>query len=244
MHSWRQGNSGASYEIICEDHCLRVICKHQVTKILHYTMSERLVNDLTLQYFTSRDFENKLQKTKTAETPADLRKDKRFYKKRIVDLTKRMLSKNKSGVYTTSEEELPNIPNDVVTTFEAYTRSCVEYFKSLDRTDIMQGEYDNISCEIDATSDPDNASDICGVADEMFLRSIQMKSDRPLDKFVLKKKVVSNSTDRELPREKNINLSSPRLKEKGIRKKKNLHNKYGEASQETTRDPEASKTAI
>ena len=41
-------------------------------------MSERMVNDLTLQYFTSRDFGSKIQKMTTPEGDDEMLKDKKI----------------------------------------------------------------------------------------------------------------------------------------------------------------------
>jgi hypothetical protein len=203
-------------------------------------MSERMVNDLTLQYFTSRDFGSKIQRMTTPEGDDEMLKDKKFYRKRVIDLSKKMLNKS-VGRNMCGENEPDVIPNDVKTTFENYVRSCVDYFKFLDQSEIMQEEYDTMVCHEDMESRNKVENYAPENVDEMFLRSIHMKSEKPLDRFVLKKHTKPNTPERDLPRERNINLNSPSLKIKGIKKKKNLRNKYEDAPQKTSQDQETSK---
>ena len=54
--------------------------------------------------------------------------DLKFYKKRIIQLTKDMLKGE-------------SVSNPLDKAFKDYTRSCIAYLKSLDRKDILQEDY-------------------------------------------------------------------------------------------------------
>jgi hypothetical protein len=65
--------------------------------------------------------------------------------------------------------------------------------------------------------------------DQQFMRSIHVKEPTTLDKFV-KRSTTAPKEAPILPKQKDINLRDPALKNKGIRKKKNITNKYEEES--------------
>jgi len=137
------------------------------------------------------------------------RQDKRFYKKRIVDLTKDLLSKPSFH----GEKILP----DVKYAFDIYIKTCVEYFKSLDNNDILQKEYDNMETEtanqLHASSQSQEEID---KLDKLLMRSV--KIENPLDKFV-KKTFTKKPEEPIIPKQKNVDLTDPVLKKKGIIKK-------------------------
>jgi len=142
--------------------------------------------------------------------------DRKFYKKRIYDLTKQLLNNE------TTEKMFP----DVFFSFESYIKACIDYFKVLDKTDILQEDYQHLPSgeyfpEELNTDHISNSQD----ADQLMLRTIKIQEPNALEKLVkrtstkLKKPMI-------LPREKEINLKDPNLKNKGIRKKNNINNKY------------------
>ena len=65
--------------------------------------------------------------------------DRKFYKKRIYDLTKQLLN---------NEPISENIFPDVTNSFQTYIKACVDYFKTLDKTDILQEDYQTIDNSI------------------------------------------------------------------------------------------------
>ncbi len=201
-------------------------------------MSERLINDLTLQYLTSKEFESRVQNV-PRPAPKQMKKDRKFYKKRILDLTKRMM---REMIGQESNEEEPLVVSaDVQHTFDNYVKSCIEYFQVSDKAGILQEEYNGITPENNqkGTQDDEECKDQ-QYADELFLKNVKLKSTNTLDKFVLKRP-KSNKNDKSidnLPRKKNIRLNDPSLKIKGIGKKKNLDNKYEEKYKETNKGKE------
>ena len=202
-------------------------------------MSERLINDLTLQYLTSKEFESKVQNT-PRPTSKQVKKDRIFYKKRVLDLTRRLM-RDILGKEPCDDDPPLQVSADVQNTFENYLRSCIEFFKITDQTGIIQEEYDGYQEEQEHDKNGELAEEEKGqqYADELFMKNIQMKSSNTLDKFVLKriKKSDKNSLEK-LPKKKDINLNDPSLKLKGIGKKKNLGNKYEEKSKEANKGQE------
>jgi hypothetical protein len=186
-------------------------------------MSNNLVNELSLEYLMSKgQYERYLNKQtdKTDKTNTN-RKDKKFYRKRILNLSRDLIL----------NQAPDNLLVDVKYAFDNYVKTCIHYFKAIDETDIIQEDYDGI-CEQNKILDKllgeesvvelQNKNDI----DKLLMRSIKMNMG-PLDGFV---KVTNTRPPNPqiIPIQKEINLKDPELKNKGIRKKKNINNKYEE----------------
>jgi len=177
------------------------------------------------------------------------KKDQKFYRRRILSLTKELLypeeatTPEKPTTTTTTTTTKPttattiNDPN-IVGLFQIYSKACIEYFKSLDKNDIIQDDYSTLTTEPAEMS----AEDIKTQAeiDQQFMRSIHVKEATTLDKFV-KRSTTAPKEDPILPKQKDINLRDPALKNKGIRKKKNITNKYEEESKTKNTEGEANK---
>jgi hypothetical protein len=136
------------------------------------------------------------------------REEQKFYKKRIVNLTKDLLSKP-------SIHEKTIFP-DVKLAFNNYIKICVEYFKSLDNNDILQEEYKNIEEKIVENLIENNEIIIKENSEnninKLLMRSIEIK---PLDKFV-KRTITKKQEEMIMPKQKDIDLKNPSLKNKGI----------------------------
>ena len=153
------------------------------------------------------------------------RKDKKFYRKRIFDLTKTLLI---------SKEIPENIMPDVIHAFNSYVKNCITHFKELDRTDILQEDYNNITNSSNSINNNElktNNSDTIknNDADKLMMRSVKINKN-PMDTFVIKHK--KQEKEYILPKEKTINLNDPILKNKGICKKKNINNIYEDETKE------------
>jgi hypothetical protein len=59
-------------------------------------INEGIVNDITLKYFTNKEFASKTHKHLETKTPNVKSKDKKFYRKRMMALTKYLLYDNKT----------------------------------------------------------------------------------------------------------------------------------------------------
>ena len=165
---------------------------------------ENITDKATLEYLTNPNYNilNKTTDSFTSQEELDQFKlDKRFYKKRIISLTRDMFKKN----------DYPANLNDV---HNQYVRYIINHFKLIDRKDILQSEYDNI--ELSKTYEGDISYNI----DEANKEIYNIKEPVPsLDNYVKITKV--NSERKILPKKKDINLKHPQLKTKGLREKKN-----------------------
>jgi hypothetical protein len=180
--------------------------------------SSDYINRVSLEYLLNKEQYNTLVGRETIKKTN--KRDVKFYKKRIFNLTRELLT-------TSDKPEM--LPPDVRQAFETYTHFCIEYFKILDNNDILQEDYSSIIEHKDDTVFIETQQE----ADKLLMRSIQL-TNNSLDAFV-KKKVIKQK-DIILPQKKEINLKDPDLKIKGIPKKKNITNKYGETKKDDTKE--------
>lgn len=170
-----------------------------------------VISKINLEYLTNK---SKSDNQPNATTISKHKKDAKFYRKRIYDLTKQMLNK----------DDMPsNYPSDIKKSFQQYITSCIEYFKLLDTTDILQENYADLVLE--ESQEPIQPRKI---NDTVMLRSIKMTEPNSLEKLVTIKRTIPNTPPPPLPIQRDINLKDPILKNKGIRKKKNIINNYEE----------------
>ena len=93
-------------------------------------MSEEFVNQVTLEYLVNKEY-NVAPNLKNNVN----KKDKKFYRKRVFNLTKELLS----------NEEPSHLFPDVKQAFDNFTNHCINYFKAIDCSDILQEDYKDIS---------------------------------------------------------------------------------------------------
>jgi len=135
----------------------------------------------------------------------------KFYKKRIIQITKDLLKDN-------IEDKSIN------STFLEYSKSCIEYFKCLDRKDILQEEYKELILQDKEES--------------LFNEKIDEKPDEKLinPNYVHKKNTINDYFDIKkisnkapenlnLPKQKELSLDNPSLKIKGVKNKNKNKNK-------------------
>lgn len=167
-----------------------------------------LVSEMTLEYLMNKTQYAKYCQRKEPNKLENNKKDKKFYRKRIHDLTKQLMNNE------TPDFLLP----DVLFSFELYVRSCVQHFKILDKADILQEEYSNINLgngefEFKNNVNPESVKE----ANELIMRPTKiLKVPTLYDNFIKKAKVTKKEF---LPLKKNINLKDPILKTKGIKEK-------------------------
>lgn len=167
-------------------------------------------------------------------------KEKKFYKKRIYDFTKKMLNGEKIDVM---------IP-DTTFAFENYARSCIEYFKALDKTDILQEDYLNLDTDSKFSSLDMPSSTTLEEANQIVMRSFKVSEPNSLEKIVKRKQTQIIAKAPVLPKQKDVNLKDPALKKKGIEKKNdkndknvkknNIINMYGDDHQKKDENEENS----
>lgn len=174
---------------------------------------------ITLEYFTAPQFYNKYQGKQIVSKANKISKsDRKFYKKRIINETKKMLR---------NEFETPGLKE----IFNKYVISLVDYFKIVDKSDILKGQYQDPS----GNNEPDNSNktlddmldDILDISSNDFLTSpdeLLYKTTNEAKKVTLDNFVVKHSIPKEkinFPEQKSIDLKEPSLKTKGIKPKQN-----------------------
>lgn len=191
-------------------------------------MGDSFVNQVTLDCLLNRELLDKKLSNKVAKSVD--KKDKKFYRKRIYNLAKELLL---------SKEELKDIPPDVKFAFNNFIKLSINHFKTIDNNDIIQKEHIDYENLEDSIAIGENINEINDNilnkedADKLLMRSINIS--RPsLDNFV-QRKTTKPPKQMIIPKQKEINLKDPALKEKGIinkGKKKNINNKYDETPNE------------
>jgi hypothetical protein len=177
--------------------------------------SESTINQITLDCLLNRtQYEKYLTKQLLNKIS---QKDRLFYRKRAVNLTKELL-KGDEDVF---------VSPDVKYAFECYIKTCVRYFRVLDKSDLIQEEYKSLNLVEEEGTKP---SSLDGLDEILFTRKINFNPNNgTLDNFVeIKSLVQEDMVVIPPPQQRKINLKDPILRNKGIRKKKNIENKYNE----------------
>jgi hypothetical protein len=172
---------------------------------------EDFVSGITLECLMNKDQYAKYLVQKTPTIKNGLKKDKKFYRKRIFDLTKQLLS----------NEAPDNLMPDVKYAFDNYVNSCIQFFKTLDRTDIIQEDYADLEIDVKNEINIDNVNNT-EEANQLMMRSFNFgKPPILMDNFVI---VKNPKPEKEpiIPKQKDINLKDPTLKVKGIAKKRDV----------------------
>jgi len=169
-------------------------------------MSEQ-TNQMTLTYLTNPLYQSGIVK---AEELNDIdRNEKRFYKKRILALTKDMLR----GEYPS--DALKKIHNN-------YIFEIISHFKMTDKYDIIQDDYSDNICDIKELDSPSSNTMIINEANKNI--GIRIDKRNTLDSFVSVKKINTPAKNM-IPMKREYDLRNPELKTKGIKKKKTKNSK-------------------
>ena len=170
---------------------------------------------ITLECLTNPGFYDKYNLKKN--NPNKISKaDRKFYKKRIINETKKML---RNDFDTPALKEI----------FNEYVISLVDYFKIVDKRDIIQEDYknnppqdkeyyDNVLDEILDISDNNlnNLNNLISPNELLFNNANETKKIT-LDNFVVKHNPPKENII--YPEQKEINLKEPSLKTKGLKMK-------------------------
>jgi hypothetical protein len=172
-------------------------------------MSEAFVNQVTLDCLLNKhQYETYVNKKISKSLD---KKEKEFYKKRILKITKDFLS---------TDENLYMLP-EVKYAFDNYIKACIHSFKVIDNNEIIQSEYSEIDKrernaleeELESSMSTMNDDDkdieskkIQVETDSIFARSTIKIINPSLDNFV----TVKNTQIKEdiiFPKQKEINLN-------------------------------------
>ena len=184
------------------------------------------IDNITLSYFANKSQYTSILKKTEENNDKKFINDKKFYKKRVLDMTKRLF-----------REEEPN--TQLIGFFNTYVKSCVNYLKFLDKSDIIQEKYGSMNVDgnlektniqVDASGDDIDIENVdYKNCDYLFSKPEDVKKLN-LDTFVIK--TVTNPPQKIIPKRENINIKTKEHKTKGILKKKNIDNIYEDTTNE------------
>lgn len=118
-------------------------------------ISMNSIDNLTLTYFLNKSqYENILNKKNNVDKDLVFSKDRHFYKKRILDLNKKLFR---------------NEINDkqLIGHFNHFVKSCISYLKTIDTTEILQKQYEymDANAELEKTMNNNNNTGLVTIHD-------------------------------------------------------------------------------
>ena len=201
------------------------------------------VDHVTLDLMVNQPQYERYLRVKEADLNGKFEKAKRFYKKRIIEMTRDMLK----GETETMSDIF------VLQAFDAYAKACITHFRNKDKNDTLQDEHiaecvaighlpsiveedaaaSNPNFDDDAYDDYDAGDDDIGANDVsvsndtkrkleilMTFDKHKHKSHAPtLDTYVIKITPPPMSKPVPIPQFKEINLDDPKFKTKDIKPK-------------------------
>ncbi len=184
------------------------------------------IDNITLSYFANKSQYTSILKKTEENNDKKFINDKRFYKKRVLDMTKRLFREEETNT-------------QLIGFFNTYVKSCVNYLKFLDKSDIIQEKYGSMNVDenqektniqLDASGDNIDIENVdYKNCDYLFSKPEDVKKLN-LDTFVIK--TVTHTPQKIIPKRENINIKTKEHKTKGILKKKNIDNIYEDTTNE------------
>ena len=166
------------------------------------------IDNITLNYFANKSQYISILKKTEENNDKKFINDKKFYKKRVLDMTKRLFREEETNA-------------QLIGFFNTYVKSCVNYLKFLDKSDIIQEKYGsmNVNENLEKTvSDVDASGNNINIenvdyknCDYLFSKPEDVKKLN-LDMFVIK--TVSNPPQKIIPKRENINIKTKMIKVK------------------------------
>jgi hypothetical protein len=156
------------------------------------------------------------------------KKDKKFYKKRILNISKKIL-----------DDEPQNLNNDIIFAFNSFIKLLIKDFKMIDTNDIYQDDYkdfnfDNYKNEINDINEINEINEINDIQNNdkneiknlNYITKYKNNKNFNLDNFVLIINKEKNKINEEintiiLPKKRIADIKNPLLKNKGLLSKKN-----------------------
>jgi len=197
------------------------------------------ISEITLEYLMNKRDYKKYQNIKSINAAKNISKDKIFYQKRINDMTRYFMS------HKATNEEDRYYPDYLVNAFDNYLETMIEYFKTIDKTDILQEDYiglhslEEIEDEVkDELENEDSFNSISLTAEDKY-KSLFLKQPTTPTLFNNFMKVNKNKPEEinQFPLQKEIQLDNPILKTKGVsyHKNNNITNKYEKTHDKDTK---------
>jgi hypothetical protein len=163
--------------------------------------------ETTIEYFMNKKNYDKFKNLKIPEVKQQQKREKKFYKKRINNLTRQLMKFQEN-----------NYPDFLVKSFENYIRSSIEYFKMIDHSDSLQNEYIGLHSLEEVFNDDSEEENIIITPYKEEVKSLFMNkptTNTLLDTFITIKK-EEKLIPMNIPQQKEINLSDPKFMVKGI----------------------------
>jgi hypothetical protein len=202
------------------------------------------VDHVTLDLMVNQPQYERYLRAKEADLTGKYEKAKRFYKKRISEMTRDLLKGE------------PETVNDifVLQSFDAYAKACITYFRNKDKNDTLQEEHmaecvtvgylppiaetdsvnlgndnagndnagnDNADNDDDGDNGPGALNDSSKKKLELLMTFDKHKAVPTLDTYVIKTTpATASSAAPIIPKHREINLDDPKFKTKDIKPKK------------------------
>jgi hypothetical protein len=190
-----------------------------------------IVNYITLETMTNNDSYTKYLKQNKLDHDAVLKREKRFYRKRIIALTKDILFNNvNANVHDTApcesstttllvHPDIQKIDDVIISAFNTFARLCISHFKFKDTMDTIQCEYKDMNEERGECGDVEGGGDedmtnSLNEANKLCMKQTDKKIVT-LDNYVIKTTAPKNEMI--LPKTKNVNLKDPKFRKKDIK---------------------------
>ena len=189
-----------------------------------------IVNYITLETMSNNDSYTKYLKRNKLDHDAVLKKEKRFYRKRIIALTKDILFNNVNSNANVPavapcdsttiivEPDILKIDEVIISAFNTFARLCISHFKFKDTMDTIQCEYKDMIQETcpngDDGDDGEDMTNSLNEANKLCMKQTDKKIVT-LDNYVIKTSAPKNEMI--LPKTKNVNLKDPKFRKKDIK---------------------------
>ena len=160
-----------------------------------------------LEYLSNPAIYEKYKKQKQTLDDEGYKKDKKFYKKRVIQMTK--------NLYNNNIEEY-NVPLlEIKNSFHKYIYECIQILKLIDKNDSIQEEYSDLSSNSIGNT-IDTSFNVIENDSIIFNKPSTHKIE---DCFPITIKKTKKKSDIKLPVQKELNLKDPKFKTKGVKKK-------------------------
>ena len=171
------------------------------------------INQIDLKYLTNYSLDNHLNPSKQNDK---YQTDLEFYKKRIFKLTKDLLRGH-------------TVDSDINACFQNYTQKCIDYFEFIDKRDIIQEDYKDLKQKEPQSTRTFDLTNVNEIMTKKVNHTFDIAHLLNIKKKNTGKKIM-------IPKERNLNLKHPSLKNKGLEKKKNVVYKYEEKNKEKNKE--------
>jgi hypothetical protein len=196
------------------------------------TMDTMINMEVYSKYMARKETDTKIRSSET-------KSERRFYKKRILELTKQLI---KNPTHTND--------SSVITACNAYINACIVHFKFVDLSDTLQMEHATAYsvAEPSSTAEHHDAVNIVNQIDTAFLsesddvrniKKISIPEKNVLEQlfispeFKMKSKSKSENDTKHIPRIIEVDFKDKHFKTKGIKKSKDKNKDSSDSTEKT-----------